>query len=395
MTDKPDHGEWVPWRPEAGAAREVWDAFWGSISDNDHDVPVGDPDEVSRLLTANPRLAREMPLLGELIWDHSLAYPDQRMWEGGSVLRQMAEVLVVHGCDLEQRRHEGLTPLMMAAARGNVAMVEFLIACGSIVTARDDFGQNVLHFAADSRDLRMMGLCLDAGLDPNLSDDEGRTPLHILFDGSDSSRPDLVALLLSRGASPNARDHEGRTVLHLLAQDSSYHSESLRLLVAAGADPFSVAKDESTAWSIASAKEDTTFRAAIREAAHTGDLGALAIFETEALDLILRGRAGYYSFFASRPYPHPEKLCVYAEGQWFLLPPSVAMLVRAEPAASSPEKDFYDIQFPDTAHPVAAMMGRERDRFGPGPNFKREVAEFVARMLRLQNRMRSLGSGLA
>ena len=394
MTDKPDHGEWEPWAHAVGEAREVWDAFWAATPSVFQDAPDGDPEEVDRLLTANPRLARELPLLGELIWYGSPPFPDPEPWEGGGALRQMAEVLVAHGCDLEQRRHEGLTPLMMAAARGNVAMVEFLIACGSILTARDDYGQNVLHFAADARDHLIITRCLDAGLDPNIADDLGRTPLHILFDGSYSSRPDLVALLLSRGASPNARDHQGRTALHLLAQDSNCEVESLRLLVAAGADPFSVAEDESTAWSIASAKEDETFRAVIRERAHAGDLGALAIFEAEALDMIRRGQAGYYSFFAQSPRPHAERLCVYAEGQWFLLPPSVGTLVRAEPAASSSDGDFFGIQFHDSSHPFAAMVRRERERFGPGPNFTRECGEFVARMLRFQSRMRSLGSGL-
>ena len=64
MTDKPDHGGWEPWEPEAGAAREVWDAFWAAMPSNDQDVPDGDTEEVNRLLTANPHLAREMPLLG-------------------------------------------------------------------------------------------------------------------------------------------------------------------------------------------------------------------------------------------------------------------------------------------------------------------------------------------
>ena len=395
MTDKPDHGGWEPWEPEAGAAREVWDAFWAAMPSNDQDVPDGDTEEVNRLLTANPHLAREMPLLGELIWDYSLAFPDHWMWEGDSVLRRMAEVLVAHGCDLEQRRHEGITPLMIAAARGNEAMVEFLIARGSILTARDDYGQNVLHFAADSRSLDMIERCLETGLDPNLADDEGRTPLHILFDGTYSSCPDLVSFLLSRGASVNARDDQGRTVLHLLAQDSHYDLESLRLLIGAGADPFAVAEDGSTPWSIASGNEDETFCAVVREAAHAGDLGALAIFESEALDLIRRGQAGYYSFFASTPRPHSEKLCVYAEGQWFLLPPSVATLVRAEPAASLADEGFCKIQFHGTSHPVSAMVRRETDRFGPGPNFTRECAEFVARMLRFQNTMRGVGGGLA
>ena len=249
----------------------IWDAL----------LVEHDPDELDRLLTANPRAARELSLLAELVW--SVADTDQWLAEGGEVLMRLADVILKHGADLEDRLHEGLTPLMLAAKRGNDAAAEFLIQRGSILEARDDQGQNILHFAADGRDEYMMKLCLDAGLDPNLADNAGQTPLHILFDGSYSNAPSLSALLLSKGASVNAQNNQGCTALHLLAKTESYHwreeeDKFLRLLLNAGAQPFGEDADGVTPWSTAMQNENDRFPFLVRETAYAEAVPAETVY---------------------------------------------------------------------------------------------------------------------
>ena len=299
---------------------QIWDAL----------LVEYDTDELDRLLTANPRAARELSLLAELFW--SVADTDQWLAEGGKVLMRLADVILQHGADLEDRLHEGLTPLMLAAKRGNTVAAEFLIQRGSILEARDDQGQNILHFAADGRDEYMMKLCLAAGLDPNLADNAGQTPLHILFDGSYSNASRLTALLLSRGASVQARDDQGQTVLHLLAKDNYFFSEeNLRRLLTAGADPFAVADDGSTPWSLAAQDDNAHFHAIVRDE-HENYLSAFGesdsagrwclhfVPEAQALDAIRRRTAGYFSLYADEPRRHGSLLSVYAWGAWFLVP---------------------------------------------------------------------------
>ena len=345
--------------------------------------------------------------MSELIWSEETSDPGLWSSGDGKVLMRLAEVLLRHGMDLEDRRHEGLTPLMLAAKRGNDTMAEFLIARGAIVEARDDLGQNVLHMAADGRDLQVMTLCLDAGLNANVADASGRTPLHVIFDGSFPVRPELTALLLDRGASANARDIEGVTVLHHLAKIPSYEwaeeeGENLTLLLAAGGDPFAAAGDGNSSWFIAVRRDNDafleavrdhaltsgisegTFRAAIRDAMRTG----CVISEDEAFSKILGGDAGYYSLFADRPRPHKQWLCVETEGQWFLLSTETAELVVDGTEVPGGVETDYEIGFHDPAHPVAAMIAREKERFGPSNMTSRHIAaEFIVKKLQFDQRL--------
>ncbi len=259
---------------------QIWDAL----------LVERNPDELDRLLTAYPRAARDLSLLAEMIWSEETADPDQWSSESGKVLMRLAKITLQHGTDLEDRRHEGLTPLMLAVKRGNGVAAEFLIQRGSILEARDDHGQNVLHFAADGRDGHMMKLCLDAGLDPNLADDAGQTPLHILFDGTYPNAPRLSTLLLSSGASVDAQDNQGLTPLHLLAGTEIYlwgeEDELLRLLLNAGGQPFREDTDGATPWSLALQQENDRFTAFVRKVAHAKDASVDGVCATPIPDEI-------------------------------------------------------------------------------------------------------------
>jgi ankyrin repeat protein len=70
-----------------------------------------------------------------------------------------------------------------------------------------------------------------AGVDPNMIDINGNSPLHIASSGGMRS---LVVALLSAGADPNAVNREHRNPLHLAA--SHGHAEVVKFLKEAGGD---------------------------------------------------------------------------------------------------------------------------------------------------------------
>ena len=82
---------------------------------------------------------------------------------------------------------------------------------------------------------------LAAGADPNVPDEEGRTPLTSAVLGGSIG---LVGLLLEGGADVNARDHQGFTALHFAAQEDL--PEMARLLIAKGADANALDEDGSS-----------------------------------------------------------------------------------------------------------------------------------------------------
>lgn len=66
-----------------------------------------------------------------------------------------------------------------------------------------------LRTAAGAGSFTMVQKLLQMGIDPNASDEMGRTPLHV---AACKGYSDIVSLLLSSGANPNSRDCVGNTV---------------------------------------------------------------------------------------------------------------------------------------------------------------------------------------
>jgi ankyrin repeat protein len=87
-------------------------------------------------------------------------------------------------------------------------------------------------------DLEAVARLLDAGVDPNVRDVLGDTPImNAAWVGASA----IVALLLERGADPNSAGLDGRNALQRLSTNHTYwyhgHDECVDLLLAAGARP--------------------------------------------------------------------------------------------------------------------------------------------------------------
>ncbi len=133
-------------------------------------------------------------------------------------------------------RHDYGGVVMMVATRyQNRALIDDLLDAGASLHATNPGnGQSVLHVAADRNHKKLMTLCLDAGIDPNTSDDEGNTPLHQMLSDDVAVKPALLRMLLKAGADPNAVNDEGVTPVMCAAQ---YRDTSdLKRLVKAGGD---------------------------------------------------------------------------------------------------------------------------------------------------------------
>jgi ankyrin repeat protein len=76
-------------------------------------------------------------------------------------------------------------------------------------------------------------------MDPNVPDDEGRTPLHF---AAQSNTAKVAELLLNAGASVDPCDNHGNTPLIKAVFNSSGDGELIRLLRARGANPYSTNK---------------------------------------------------------------------------------------------------------------------------------------------------------
>jgi ankyrin repeat protein len=131
---------------------------------------------------------------------------------------------------------DGMSALHWAAERGHAGVVRTLLDAGASAEGVTRIGAYTpLHLAARRGSAESVGYLLDAGLDPNaVTANSGVTPLHLAaaaFDGSEA-----VARLLDAGADPDAREAAaGQTPLIFAA--GAGRAESVRVLLAAGADP--------------------------------------------------------------------------------------------------------------------------------------------------------------
>ncbi|KAE8360371.1 ankyrin repeat-containing domain protein [Aspergillus caelatus] len=88
----------------------------------------------------------------------------------------------------------------------------------TVLTAKDADGRTALHLAALHKDVKVLELLLNYGIQPSTTDNRGQTALHIA--AQLSSLP-IVELLLKRGAHWSIRDHDGNTVLSYAYQQYS------------------------------------------------------------------------------------------------------------------------------------------------------------------------------
>ncbi len=145
---------------------------------------------------------------------------------------------------VNQTGQTGITPLMLACSRGNLAMAELLITHGADSSLCDASGRNAYHFLAcpkveglsnDYNCLRngltqreAIARLLGEGIDQK--DNEGKTPFVLmLYDGNTNCSWALTDIFLEKGASTDYVDENGDTLL-LTALKKRHMTASLKLM---------------------------------------------------------------------------------------------------------------------------------------------------------------------
>ncbi len=170
----------------------------------------------------------------------------QRQSESSALMKKAAEkgdvavleALIAHGVPVDVPDHEAWTPLMEACHWNQLDAVRFLIACGANVNAatlnnQPDYlgGSTPLITAAKIEQGKptALSVLLDSGAELEAADCSGGTALKwAAMCGS----IDAVKLLLDRGANPNS-SAQRRTILDFAVLHG--RGEVVELLVAAGA----------------------------------------------------------------------------------------------------------------------------------------------------------------
>ncbi|MGW1157464.1 ankyrin repeat domain-containing protein [Streptomyces sp. NPDC002519] len=99
---------------------------------------------------------------------------------------------------------------------------------------RDWMGRTAVHYCAVHGDVSGLREVLEGGADPGHADNAGMTPLHF---AAQSQSAEVAEVLLAAGVPVDAGDRNGNTALFNAVFNYQGDPSTIRVLLAAGADP--------------------------------------------------------------------------------------------------------------------------------------------------------------
>jgi len=127
---------------------------------------------------------------------------------------------------------EGSTALHLAAQNNQIAAVEALLATGMDANIRNNKGETPLYSAVMRRrsGIRLLECLLGAGAKVNVKTKNGDTPLHMAA----PSKFEVMEWLINKGAAVNAENEAGRIPLHVVREWEGRVMDKIKLLIRHG-----------------------------------------------------------------------------------------------------------------------------------------------------------------
>ena len=97
--------------------------------------------------------------------------------------KEMAELLIQYGADVNARTPEGYMPIHEFASRDSNGALELLISKGIDVNTKDNWGDTPLHHASITGNIEAAKILLSHGAEINAKNNKGDTPLKNAIEG--------------------------------------------------------------------------------------------------------------------------------------------------------------------------------------------------------------------
>ena len=153
------------------------------------------------------------------------------------------------GYDVNTRNKDGITPLFVAAAKGDEVFFHELVSKGAKISIPANDNSNLLLAAVMGENINLIRYLIGKGQDVNRPAREGNTSLHIAFARLNTY---IITLLLQEGADPTIANDKGDTGVSL-AKRWKLDIDSLKVL--------DILKRDSDGWTalmLAAVKNDLT-----------------------------------------------------------------------------------------------------------------------------------------
>jgi len=232
---------------------EELDALFMDLLVADHENRQGFPPEVAREIFSlhllyekykrNEDEADPWALEHQMTMEESAAFVEKMRMQGVPFTpvamfkaveqgnTRLAFDFVRAGMDVDVRRSDEWTPLMVTLFNGHEETAMMLLSRGANVRAKARHGYEAIHWAALNGYERAVRFILKKGGDSNATTEFGWTPL---LQAATRGHVGIARLLIAKGAIIDSSENEGWTPLHKACANG--HVEMAGLLVENGAD---------------------------------------------------------------------------------------------------------------------------------------------------------------
>ncbi|XP_027057179.1 fibronectin type 3 and ankyrin repeat domains protein 1-like isoform X2 [Pocillopora damicornis] len=159
-------------------------------------------------------------------------------WEVEKVTSILEEsiisTLIAHKADVNYSNTSGKTSMMLACAGGHIKVAVMLFEKGAFIDSKDNGGSCCLHWAVDGGNTACIQWLLDNGIDVDIEDDFGCSPLIRL--ASLNGNVEVAKILIENGADVNKKDKIKKSALMAAAVGGNV--DLIKLLVVKGADVY-------------------------------------------------------------------------------------------------------------------------------------------------------------
>lgn len=132
---------------------------------------------------------------------------------------ETAMMLLSRGANVRTKGHNGYEPIHWAALNGYERAIRFIVSKGGNVNAETEYGWTPLLQAASRGHVGIARFLLDKGATVDASEREGWTPLH---KACANGYVEMVRLLVQRGADTRKRSASGITPLELAMKANNF-----------------------------------------------------------------------------------------------------------------------------------------------------------------------------